>query len=1170
MSRTWRQISTFLGFGLGAGSLFGVSTQPIENHYYVGSDGRLETERNWQDGIVPSSSLASTNLIFGKDTAAWLELPASGFAAHGLSFTSDGTAFLLSGPLTDGESPTLALGSGGIELASSRTAKPNSVRFSALNVALASDQTWDTGTGSLLVEGTLSGSGSLSKEGTGTLVLSSDNGSYAGDISLNAGTTRVGSDGALGTGTVTLSGSARLEAEADGPTGGFRLNNAFVVGDNATFAASEGSGAFSIGGLFQTQLKDTVVRLGEKVSVYLREVVASQSGAGASLTVRAESTSSARGSLVLYDTAVLDDSISSLKADGATLLFASNALLGASPVISAENKGIVGVMGQTLLSATSAQEPGAIDHNELLQWTLANIGDKAAFDGTLSLDTLPGSPLVAYSGSGEFNTIDLSGFSSSTFTLGSTTQASIDSGTTIVPPGGADGVNRFGDGGGRLFVDGALGGSGLSLVSPSHSPLTLVLSGTNDYSGPLSDYTAYVEHSFLVLNNDYALPSSMDQDVRSYAKVNLGDGGYLSVTDRIGLGAADLFARLGSYTGKSVIGFDSFDYHEGPVDLEGDLDLSDFATAPYVGTMTGWHYDSASGFRIPEAATIKAPQDGVLKFVAVGGRDADQWEQGTLILDAPLTKSNGVFSVVYGHPDADLTFGTRNEPGRYVLGGSRDDDGKLTVSDYEGGTAIYGGQFELNGPYPFGKKSDGAPGSISVLASAGTVSFKPLQGVELGGIVAYNESLLLGNEADASSTLGIASLAGTAEGRIVGSVSLQSANADFSGGFVFENASANLFARNDTSLGTGAVALADGLLQFGDDANNPVVWNLSANGGSLLIPNEASSLTLNFTQDSAFYGQIAGAAGDGTSTEARLIVNNDDGSRFILGAGDQLYSGGTQVNGGALIVQASSTSARPLGSQNAGVTLNGANLSLRPLDENDPFGPVVSNPIVFGPGDNTLSGSGTFASSEPITIGEYATVSPGAYSTLGAANSYGAYTPPAAGTLTFYSSEAPGTLTFAGGGEYDLVIVEPTGAAGVGYSTVFVNGTLDVTADASSKFVFNIITADSQGVLGPLPPSVTPGTTFSLTVVSTTGGITFNGQPVFNGSALGFDFSNYQPALGTSVYSWSFALDNDGHDLVLNFTPVPEPETWAMLAAGSVIVLFPRFRRLFASRGKRG
>lgn len=1162
MSSNWRKISSFLGFGLGASSLFSAAVSDT-NYYYIGSDARFDVAKNWQAGLVPPPDASSTRLVFALPSAAALQLPASGFAAYGLSFSSTGVSFLLTGPQAETYA-TLSLGSGGISVGSSST----QVELANLNLALASDQTWNTGTGTLSVTGNLSGSGALVKNGTGLLVLSGSNSGYSGAVSLGSGTTRLTTSGALGSGAVTLSGNARLEAGTDSPTRGFELENDFVVGNGVTFATASGHGGFSLAGLFQTQFRDSVVRLGEKATLFLQGAVSSQAGAGSSLTFSTDNASAPRGAAILYSSASLDSSLTSIKADGATVAFASNALLNSAPAISAVNKGVVSVMGESFLSATSERWPGQIDHNALLGWTLANITDKASFDGTLSLDTVPGSPYVSYSGFGELNTLDLSGFSSSKFTLGSTTQASIDSGTVILPPG-SDGIYRFGDGGGRLFINSDLSGNGLSVVSPSHSPLTLVLDGTNGYSGLLSDYSVYVEHSFLVLNNEYALPSNTDQEVRKDAKVNLGDGGYLSVTDQIGLDTTNLFSRLGTYTDKSIVGFDSFYTYEGPAALSGNLDLSAFVSAPYIGTMTGWAGNGSSGFRIPAEAKIIAPQDGIVKFVAVGGRDTEGAEQGALLVDAPLTKTNGVFSVVYGHPDASITFGSWDTPGRYVIGGSYTDDNITTVSDYEGGTAIYGGQFELNGPYPFGKKASGAPGSISVLSGAGTVSFKPLQNVELGSIGAYNKALLFGNADDSSAVLGLAGLSGSAQAQIAGPVVLHSANSSFSGGFLLDTGNASLLAENNASLGTGAVSLGSGLLQFGNDAGNPVIWNLSANGGTLLLSNDASSLTLNLTRDSTFFGQIAGALGDGTSTEAKLIVNNSDGAAFTLGSGNQLYSGGTEINGGALLVQASSSSSSPLGAKNSTVTLNNANLALRPIDAEDGFGPVVSNPLVFGTGSNTLSGTGTFASPTPVTIGEYTRVSPGAYSTLGTSVAFDAYVPPAAGTLTFYSSKDPGTLTFAGGGSYDLVIVDPTLAAGVGYSTVFVNGTLDVTADASSKFLFNIITANGNGGLAPLPSTVIPGTTFSLTVVHTTGGITFNGQEPFAPSALGFDFTYFTPALGTNAYSWSFALGNEGHDLVLNFTPVPEPETWAMLAAGSLLVLFPKLRRLFRrSSGK--
>src|SRR5262245_11764096 len=65
------------------------------------------------------------------------------------------------------------------------------------------------------VSGTISGNGSLVKEGEGTLTLSGNN-SYTGGTLVNEGTLAVGSSTALGTGTLTVADGTTLQAAADG------------------------------------------------------------------------------------------------------------------------------------------------------------------------------------------------------------------------------------------------------------------------------------------------------------------------------------------------------------------------------------------------------------------------------------------------------------------------------------------------------------------------------------------------------------------------------------------------------------------------------------------------------------------------------------------------------------------------------------------------------------------------------------------------------------------------------------------------------------------------------------------------------------------------------------------------------------------------------------------
>jgi len=61
-------------------------------------------------------------------------------------------------------------------------------------------------------------------------------------------------------------------------------------------------------------------------------------------------------------------------------------------------------------------------------------------------------------------------------------------------------------------------------------------------------------------------------------------------------------------------------------------------------------------------------------------------------------------------------------------------------------------------------------------------------------------------------------------------------------------------------------------------------------------------------------------------------------------------------------------------------------------------------------------------------------------------------------------------------------------------------------------------------------------------------------------SAFSLDFVGYTPSQGIVSTDWSFSLTNGGNDIVLNFTPVPEPETWALMLGGSAAVFIPWIR----------
>lgn len=92
------------------------------------------------------------------------------------------------------------------------------------------------------VSGTVSGTGSLIKQGSGTLTLAGSN-TYGGTTTVSAGTLSVASDGNLGSGTINLAGGSVLDV-----SGSTTIDNAIVLTGNSSIGNSSAvaiSGAIS-------------------------------------------------------------------------------------------------------------------------------------------------------------------------------------------------------------------------------------------------------------------------------------------------------------------------------------------------------------------------------------------------------------------------------------------------------------------------------------------------------------------------------------------------------------------------------------------------------------------------------------------------------------------------------------------------------------------------------------------------------------------------------------------------------------------------------------------------------------------------------------------------------------------------------------------------------------
>ena len=193
-------------------------------------------------------------------------------------------------------------------------------------------------------------------------------------------------------------------------------------------------------------------------------------------------------------------------------------------------------------------------------------------------------------------------------------------------------------------------------------------------------------------------------------------------------------------------------------------------------------------------------------------------------------------------------------------------------------------------------------------------------------------------------------------------------------------------------------------------------------------------------------------------------------------------------------------------------------------------GVTVSNPISFIGTSATLAGNGTIATPVVVANGVVvaASASPGG----------------GPGNLTFSNA-----LTFGTGGALSLRLYDATGVAGTGYGLVTATGGLNITA-ATDTFTINLVSIDSSG--------------------NSAAAINFNSSSPYSwmfatSSTPITGFFPTEFVLGTGFLNATnggyFSVTDTGNSLFLNFTPVPEPSTWALLSGGVLAVGVLAWRR---------
>ncbi|MDD3179747.1 MAG: autotransporter-associated beta strand repeat-containing protein [Opitutaceae bacterium] len=1080
----------------------------------LGADSNFTNPANWTADGVPSGTSDTDDVNFGSTSRPKVQFLSSA-TLHSLIFNYPANYYSLFG---GAGSPTLSLNgdisnladSGGIEF------------YSSLKVALtAGSHTFSSAGANILIDsqiGETGGAASLSLTGTGFFYLYGAN-TFSGDMTVGTGTSLVlGSssyapDGIsyspVGKSTLTLQSGSTLATEAY-DSNGVTLANNISLSDGVTFARSSyyyGDNELTLTGSMSVAPVDgtLTVHLNE-ASVFLKGTL----DATGSTTITFDNTSASNwhGNFILGGTTT--GNITKVIANGTGVIFGNPTAVPTTLSIQAINNGYIGVAVTNTTSIPFVSYPTNWASTVLAQIQAA---DRATFVGTFGFDT-------DESAFGEIpqtfaDNLDFSAFSPTTFTLGSSSSAVLTG--TITSP--ASGNYPFGNGGGALIVKSNLtAATGVSVISQASSSndnsLTVILQGNNSYTGNLT-----IANSAVVLDSANALPAGktvvLGTDSKAYIGYTDNFTGETSVNNFIVNRLTD-YSASGDPT--AILGLDSKDWIAAKLagtstagitrTVSDNIDLSGLGPI-YLGTLS--------------SATLT----GTIKIAASSGTlYLASASDGQLAITSPLTASGNIASVVVGTPSGSPFDGEHGTVG--LISGS---------STYSGGTNLLTGTLlvgasstksvEVITSGPLGT------GALTVAPNYNgnlTLASNSLVGWTIDNPVSIGSNLTLGQAtydnygyitaADTNKLIltGVISNPSGYYGHLVinGPTVLDGANT-YSGG---TEINADTTVNTNTGIGTGNVNIGnDAIVSFASLA--PVIGSLGnswINGSSgLMVLLDGSTLTINQAQDGYFSGQIGGLDVAPVITSASLVKNQE--GKLTL-TGNNLYNGGTTINDGVLV--AGSSSALGPGS----ITLNSGKLSLNP-------GVTLTNVLTLNSG--ALGGRGTFSPSSAPVIGTGLFLAPGGGN------------PNPAGILNFGANG----LTLADGGTYNWQLQSVSSYEGVGWDMIHTTGA--ITLPSSGQFTLKLISIAPEGTNGVISDfnSYQPYSWAVATAAS------------FSGSTgnISINTSLFQNPLNGGFFSLSLGTFNSSPALLLNFTPVPEPSTYALILLGLGVVLLPMLRR---------
>lgn len=340
---------------------------------------------------------------------------------------------------------------------------------------------------------------------------------------------------------------------------------------------------------------------------------------------------------------------------------------------------------------------------------------------------------------------------------------------------------------------------------------------------------------------------------------------------------------------------------------------------------------------------------------------------------------------------------------------------------------------------------------------------------------------------------------------------------------------------------------------------------LLSNGGAVSVNSGAGTITLAQSTGAAGTLYIGGITPGTAGVVNAATITTGLGTGIVkfnttATAGSAYYLTKDGTSGGTPVAISGPTQLQQLAGYN--VILGGSNYTGGTTITGGTLQAAHSNAL--GTGSVTVSGSGTLLVNEYFVNSSVQVNSGGRLAGI-----YGGYTE---AIINAGGKLAPGIAATGSGAFASLDFEDLTlGQNGIFEINLSFNGetfehdkayvqnssTLTINATPANPFSLKVISLDSNYQLGALEGLV-PGQSYSWLIFDTNGIYDITTQSAaITAASFAFDDSEFSTVLGEGVFS----VSQSGNDIYLNFTPVPEPSTYALMLAGLGLAGFRAWRK---------